>query len=39
VSYLSLRRAPDLTASEAASTHELTETPAADEQPVTVSQA
>ena len=39
VSYLSLRRAPDLTASEAASTHELTETPATDEQPVTVSQA
>src|ERR1700722_20133691 len=39
VSYLSLRRAPDLTASKAASTHELTETPAADEQPVTVSQA
>jgi EmrB/QacA subfamily drug resistance transporter len=38
VSYLSLRHAPDLTASEAATTRELTATPAGDEHGVTVGQ-
>jgi hypothetical protein len=39
VSYLSLRRAPDLTASAAGSPRELADAPVAEEQPVTVSQA